>query len=122
MDLETDMEVCGEAGDVESAYQGIQSTHPDIAIVDLILGPETGLELLRKLNGQLQSLPVLVLSMLPENLNAETVLNTGARGYIMKSESPDQILTALRCVLKGQTYLSPEMAQKLHPKGAGSHE
>jgi DNA-binding NarL/FixJ family response regulator len=117
LELETDLHVCGEAQDVEAAYQGIQMTEPDVVIVDLILGTQTGLELLRRLNGQLQTLPVLILSMLPETLNAETVLNKGARGYIMKSESPDQILAALRRVLKGEIYLSPEMTSKLTARG-----
>jgi DNA-binding NarL/FixJ family response regulator len=121
LEMETDLQVCGEATDVEAAYQGIQTTQPDVAIVDLILGSQTGLELLKKLNGQLQILPVLILSMLPEALNAETVLNKGARGYIMKSESPDHILAALRQVLKGEIYLSPEMALKLNPRGQ-THE
>ncbi len=121
LDLETDLEVCGEASDVETAYRGIQTTHPDIALVDLVLGQETGTELLKRLNGQLQILPVLVLSMLPETLNAATVLEQGARGYIMKSESPDHILAALRHVLAGEIYLSPEMALKLNIRGQ-SHE
>jgi DNA-binding NarL/FixJ family response regulator len=76
-----------------------------VAIVDLILGQETGLELLKRLGARLQALPVLILTMLPENLNAATALELGARGYIMKSESPDKILEALRQVLKGNVYL-----------------
>jgi len=113
LDLEKDLEVCGEAGDVDTAYQGIQTTHPDVVIADLVLGRETGLDLLKRLEGSLTQLPVLVLSMLPEILNAEMVLDAGALGYIMKSESPDQILIAMRHVLKGEIYLSPAMALKL---------
>lgn len=121
IDLEIDLDVCGEAGDVDKAYEEIQATQPDVVIIDLVLGRETGLELLQRLDRQLQILPVLVLSMLPESLNAETVLNMGARGYVMKSESPDQILIALRRVLDGEIYLSPAMALKLHKAGQ-SHE
>lgn len=114
--LEPDLEVCGEASNVTAAYEGIQLSHPDVAIVDLVLGPETGIELLRRLNHHVQTLPVLILSMLPERLNASTVLDHGARGYIMKSESPDHILDALRRVLHGEIYLSPEMSQKIRPR------
>jgi DNA-binding NarL/FixJ family response regulator len=64
----------------------------------------------------------MVLSMLPETLNAETVLNHGARGYIMKSESPDQILDALRKVANGQLYLSPIVTDQLTQKGYFRHE
>ena len=122
LDLENDFQVCGEAGDIEQAYDGILATQPDVAVVDLILGRQTGLELLKRLDGLLKKLPVLVLTMLPESLNAETVLNTGARGYIMKSESPDQILTALRQVVNGRFYLSPVMTQQLTKKGYFNHE
>lgn len=116
--LEPDLEVCGEAGSVNAAYQAIQSSQPDITILDLVLGRETGFELLKRLQGKLPHLPVLVLSMLPESLNAANALELGARGYIMKSESPDLILAALRRVLSGEIYLSPVMAQTLLKPGA----
>lgn len=107
--MEPDMEVCGEAGDVESAYRSIQAHTPDLVVVDLILGRESGLELVKKLNRQMKDVPVLVLTMLPEHLNVDTVLSHGARGYIMKSESPDHILAAMRRVLAGEVYLSVPM-------------
>lgn len=117
LDLEKDLEVCGEAGTVEEAYNGICALKPEVAIVDLVLGSETGLELLKRLNGLLPHLPVLVLSLLPESLNAENALKQGARGYIMKSESADQILFALREVIKGRTYVSPAIALQLTKRG-----
>lgn len=122
LDMEPDFEVCGEAADVDQACQGILAAKPDVAIVDLVLGPDNGLDLLARLSEKSLPLPILILTMLPEALNVETVLNHQARGYIMKSESPDQILVALREVVKGNLYLSPEMAQKLSAKGYFRHD
>ena len=123
LDLENDFAVCGEAGDVEQAYAGILASEPDVVVVDLVLGQQMGVELLNRLGSdRLAHLPILVLSMLPESLNAQTMLDKGARGYIMKSESPDQILTALRRVLNGQLYLSPEVTLQLTEKGYFRHE
>jgi DNA-binding NarL/FixJ family response regulator len=122
LEYEQDFEVCGEADDVESAAKGIRECRPDVAIVDLVLGRETGVQLLVRLSGQLKKLPILILTMLPEHLNAKFLLEKGAKGYLMKSESPDQILYALRRVVSGKTYLSPAMELHLQRKGDHSHE
>lgn len=121
-ELEQDFQLCGEAADVDGGYEGIVAHKPDVVIVDLILGQQSGIELLKRMDGMLKKVPVLILSMLPEALNAETVLALGARGYIMKTESPDQILTAIRQVLNGDVYLSPAMALKLQTKRRNTHE
>ena len=116
---EEDLTVCGEAWDVSSALEGIQKTKPDIAIVDLTLKDSSGLDLVKDLKIRLAKLPVLILSMHHEDLYAERALRAGARGYIMKEATTENIITAIRQVLRGDLYLSPEVSSKMLKKIAG---
>lgn len=117
LEYEDDFEVCGEAADADAALKGILETRPDIAIVDLVMGKSSGVDLLERLHGAVHQIPVLILTMLPERLNAEFLLEKGAKGYLMKTESADQILNALRQVLRGKIYLSQAMKEYLQQKG-----
>ncbi len=109
VDFETDLCVCGEAGNVVDGLSGILQSGPDVAIVDLELGSETGLELVEQLVRAGSKVPVMILSMHAESVYAERSLKKGAAGYMMKSESSEQILHGLRQVLQGKIYLRPTM-------------
>ena len=119
LEFESDFEVCGEAENVSQAAHGILETRPDLAIVDLVLGTETGVDLLDRLRQAPQPIPVLILTMLPETLNAEFLMKKGARGYLMKTESADEVLVAVRRILQGGTYLSPESQNRLRDSTKG---
>lgn len=110
IDQQPDLQVCGEAGDVVEAIEGIERTSPDIAIVDLSLKSSNGLELIKDLKARGCSTPVLVLSMHDEELYAERVLRAGAFGYISKQESSRDVLQAVRKVIDRQVHVSGEMA------------
>jgi DNA-binding NarL/FixJ family response regulator len=82
-----------------------------------------GIELIKKLKIQRSDLPVLVMSMHDESLYAERALRAGARGYIMKEEATDKMLTAIRKVLQGDVYLSDDMVSRiLHRIADGKKE
>ena len=111
---EPDMEVCGEAETPEEALQIIEQSHPDLAIVDITLkGGTNGLELLKELTQRYPKLPALVVSMHDEQVYAERVLRSGAKGYIMKQEVDSAMVGAVRSVLNGGIYLSQEMNRQL---------
>src|SRR5262249_2194456 len=110
---QTDMVVCGEADCAAGALTGIAHLKPSLAVVDLTLKNDDGLELIKTLHAQDRLLPVLVVSMHDEFLNAELALRAGARGYIMKEEAIEKVLTAIRQVLDGKTYLSERMRDRL---------
>ncbi len=103
---EPDLTVCGEAEDCGKALEVIDSTKPDLAIVDLSLRNSSGLDLLNAIGRQHPYLKVLVLSMHDELLHADRVLRAGARGYITKQEATRKILLAVRTVLGGGIYVS----------------
>lgn len=110
IDAEADLEVCGEADSEPNARSAVRELDPDIVVVDLSLQDGDGLELVRAVHAHHPDVPMLVLSMHDEAIYAERMLAEGASGYIMKQAAADQLLTALRTVLQGDTYLSAEMA------------
>jgi DNA-binding NarL/FixJ family response regulator len=113
---ESDLMVCGIAGNALQALELVTSSQPDVVIVDLALEGHSGLELVKDLRARFPKLPVLVLSMHEESLYAERALRAGARGYIMKEEPTDRVMQALRRLLTGDIYLSDRMAGRLLQK------
>ena len=109
---EDDFVVCGDAEDAESAVRLINKLDPDILIVDLSLRGTGGIELTSVIKARF-NIPVLLLSMHDENIYAERAIRAGARGYIMKSESMEKVVSALREILAGKIYLSDEMKERL---------
>lgn len=110
---QSDLEVIGEAVSGSDAMQFLKSRVPDLAIIDISLKESSGIDLIKDIKMKIGSLPILVLSMHPETLYAERVLRVGAKGYIMKHEPPEKILFAIRHILQGKIYLSPEIAEKI---------
>jgi DNA-binding NarL/FixJ family response regulator len=109
INLELDMEVCGEADDAQEAIRIIRDTSPDLAIVDITLKGSSGLELVKSIKALSFAIPVLVLSMHDESLYAERALRAGASGYITKHQATEEVLAAIRRVLSGEIYLSERM-------------
>lgn len=103
---EPDLAVCGEAATVAEALAALESLRPDVAIVDITLKEESGLDLIREARRRGHAMPMLVLSMHDEATHAEKALRAGAQGYVMKEQGDESLLSALRVVLKGETYLT----------------
>jgi DNA-binding NarL/FixJ family response regulator len=116
IEAEADMEVCGEAATEAQARRAIRELTPDIVIVDLALQEGDGLELVRDVHAHHPDVPMLVLSMHDETIYAERLLSEGASGYIMKQAAADQLLNALRTVLRGETYLSETLQTQMRSR------
>jgi DNA-binding NarL/FixJ family response regulator len=116
---ETDLEVCGQADDAPEALQAIRQLHPDMVIVDIALKDTSGMELIKDLKAQYPDLPVLTLSMHDEAVYGERALRAGAKGYIMKQEATEKVVTAIRRVLAGEVYVSNGMAAKMVSRFVG---
>src|SRR6476659_9817808 len=120
---EADVEVRGEADSAHTALDAIRREKFDLAIVDVGLGGgANGIELTKMIKAEQPELPVLVVSMHDEALYAERALRAGARGYVMKREALDSILSAVRSVLSGDIYVSPSMSKRMlfnHIQGGG---
>lgn len=110
---QSDMEVCGEAADIPEAMNFVRELSPDIAIVDISLRKGNGLDLIKRIKAQNESISILVWSMHGESLYAERALRAGAKGYITKEQATGQILEAIRVVMTGRVYLSAGMTETL---------
>ena len=105
--------ICGEAASAEQVLAQVQNHKWDIVILDLSMPGRSGIEVLAELKRLQPKLPVLVLSMHPEDQYGKRVLRAGASGYMNKDVAPDELINAVRKVLAGGRYVSPALAEKL---------
>ena len=110
---QTDLVVCGEAEDAQTALEAVGTLRPDLMIVDISLKGINGIELVKLIQRRYEKMPILVLSMHDESLYVERVLRAGARGYIMKQEGTEKVVTAIHKILGGDIYVSEAMRKKL---------
>jgi len=110
---QSDMFVCGEARTVAEARAAIETLTPDIVLLDLTLGDESGFSLLRSLEKDRRWPPILVLSMFDESLYSDDALALGATGYMMKDAPPEELIGAIRTVASGGVYLSERLSQRV---------
>jgi DNA-binding NarL/FixJ family response regulator len=108
-----DLELAGQATSVADAMVLLKADVPDLVLLGLPLPGLCGIEFLKNLQISHPSLPVLVFSMYDENDFAKHVLQAGGKGYLMKRESCDKVLVAIRCVLDGGVFVSPSLTKRL---------
>ena len=113
INMEQDLTVCGEAEEAGKAFELVGTLQPDVAVVDISLKTGNGIELVKNVKARYPELPILVLSMHDESLYAERALRAGSLGYIMKEEATEQVLVAIRRVLKGEIFLSEKMKSRM---------
>ena len=110
---EYDMAVFGEARNAREVLKNLHEMDWDIVILDITMPDRSGLDVLKELKNIRPKLPVLVLSVHPEELYAIRALKAGAAGYITKRSAPDELVKALRKVIKGKKWVSSSLAEKL---------
>src|SRR3989344_3103201 len=113
INLEKDLVVCAEADSIQTALELIKRHEPHVALVDLSLKNESGLELIKDIKARYPEVLILVLSMHDELFYAERVLGAGAKGDVMKQQATDLVLVAIRRILGGEVYLSDLMSSKV---------
>ena len=107
------MTVTGEAADGHEAMRVIRSEPCDVVLLDITMPNKSGLDVLKELHTESPRLPVLVLSMHPEDQYAVRVLRAGAAGYVTKESAPAKLVQAIRKVVRGGKYVSPSLAERL---------
>jgi DNA-binding NarL/FixJ family response regulator len=108
---ESDMMVCCQAESAQKALQLLEKQKLDLVLLDISLAESSGLDVLKDLRTRFPKLCTLILSMHEESLYAERALRAGARGYIMKGASCEELIQAIRQVLAGEIYLSESMTK-----------
>jgi two-component system, NarL family, invasion response regulator UvrY len=113
LEREADMRVTGEAESTEQVMEGVKNVRPDIIITSLSLSGRGSLGMIGDIKELYPQLPVLVLTMHPEELFAVQTLKSGASGYLTKDMPPAEILKAVRTLVSGGKYIPSSLAEKL---------
>ena len=110
---EPDLAVCGEAETIDEALRLVEELNPDLVIIDISLKTGHGIDLIKRIRGRHPKLKMLVNSMYDESIYAERSLQAGALGYINKQTAGETVITAIRTVLAGKIFISPELNDRI---------
>jgi two-component system, NarL family, response regulator LiaR len=113
LELQPDIEVVGEAGDGNAAVAMARDKLPDIILMDLVMPNSDGVEATRAVTTVSPSTKVIVLTSFSEDEKVFASIKAGAQGYLMKDVLPQDLVTAIRTVHRGEAQLDPEIARKL---------
>jgi len=108
-----DMVVAGEAVDGQEVLEQVRKEHWDLILLDLSMPGRSGIDTLKDLKTEKPKLPILVLSMYPEEQYAIRALKAGAAGYLTKESAPEELIEAIRKVSQGSKYISASLAESL---------
>lgn len=109
----TDIQVVGEAGSYPELRDLMRKVECDVLVLDLNMPGRGGLEVLGALKEEGSTVKTLVVSMYPEDQYAIRCLRAGARGYLNKAGEPAELVAAIRTVMQGRKYVTPDVAQML---------
>jgi two-component system, NarL family, invasion response regulator UvrY len=108
-----DIKVAGEAANGKEVLENIGKHEYDLLLLDIAMPGRDGLDILKEIKVQKPKLPVLILSMFPEEQYALRALKSGASGYLTKDSIPNELVKAVRKVLRGGNYISSSFSEKL---------
>ena len=108
-----DMSVDGEASNGQQVMELVRQRDWDVVLLDLAMPGRGGIDTLRQLKREKPDLPVLILSIYPEDQYAVRALKDGAAGYLTKESAPEELVKAIRKAAKGRKYVSPALAERL---------
>lgn len=109
----SDMSVVGEAGDARQLCDLLEERQYDVLILDMSMPGKSGLDTLKDIRRERPRLPILVLTMLPEDQFGRRVLKAGAAGYMTKGTAPEELVRAIRKIFAGGKFISPGLAELL---------
>jgi len=108
-----DINITGEASNGQEVLENIGKQDYDLLLLDIAMPGRDGLEILKEIRMQKPKLPVLILSMFPEEQYALRALKSGASGYMTKDSIPNELVKAVRKILRGGNYVSSSFSDKL---------
>lgn len=126
IDNESDLEVCGEAGNEDEALRQVRETRPDLVLVDVSLNSgNDGIDLIKRIHAHDASVRVVVSSMHDEKRYGERALTAGAMAYVNKHDPARTVVDAIRRVLEGKMFFSEEFTQRVMQRavhGQGNYD
>jgi two-component system invasion response regulator UvrY len=108
-----DMVVAGEAASGNQVLEMVRKERWDLVLLDITMPGRNGLDTLKQLKKEKPDLPVLMLSMYPEDQYAIRTIKAGVSGYLTKESAPKELITAIRKVAQGGKYISASLSEKL---------
>ena len=112
----------GEVGSGHAVVDAVREQEWDVVVLDINLPDKNGVEVLKEVKGLRPSILVVMLSMHPEEQYAMRTLKAGAAGYLTKESAPEELITAMRKVLRGGKYVSASLAERLASELAAGTE
>ena len=109
----SDIVVTAEASNGNEVMDRLSKDEINLVILDITMPGKSGLDILKDIKSQRPGLPVLILSMYPEEQYALRVLKAGASGYLSKESAPDELIKAIRQIFLGKKYIGPSLREKL---------
>ena len=113
IDDEPDMKVVGEAQNAGEFFSLVRKTDCSLVLLDISLPDKSGFDVLKQLQYELPKIPVLILSIHPEEQYAVRFIKAGASGYLMKESAPEELVKAIRKVNAGGKYVSASLAERM---------
>jgi len=107
----SDIVVAAEARNGDEVMDKLAQEDIDFVVLDITMPCRNGLDVLRDIKSQRPGLPVLILSMYPEEQYALRVLKAGASGYLSKESAPDELIKAIRQISQGKKYIGPSLEE-----------
>lgn len=113
LDETTDLSICGEASNGYELIEKLKTDHYDLVILDISMPGKDTIDVLKEIQATWVRLPVVILSMNPDEIYAVRMIRNGASAYINKETDPQQIITILRVVLSGKKYFTQQQSEML---------
>jgi DNA-binding NarL/FixJ family response regulator len=113
LDESPDIKIVAEHANGADALRWIRANDCDVALLDIAMPGRSGIEVLKQLHEEKPKLPILILSIYPEDQYAVRLIKAGADGYLTKESAPDVVMEAVRRVAAGKKYISPAVAEML---------
>lgn len=113
VNAQPDMEIVGEAGDGDEAIREADRLKPDVVLMDISMPTMNGLAATRKLRSRMPDLKILTLTRHTDDGYLQQVIGAGANGYVLKQSAPNDLVTAIRAVGAGKSYIDPSLTRKV---------
>jgi DNA-binding NarL/FixJ family response regulator len=113
LELDPAIEIAGEAGDGDEAMERVPEAHPDVLLLDIRMPNRSGIDVLRQLSALKMLPPTLILTTFDDSTIVLEGIRAGARGFMLKDVSYDQLISAIRAIASGETVFQPAITERL---------
>lgn len=122
LEEQVDLKVIAEADNGDDAYQLYHQHHPDVMLMDMNMPGSSGLSTLGQIKARYPDARVIMFTMHAEVTFAVQAISAGAKGYVLKNSTPEEVIQAVRQVAAGSSYLSPQVAQQIALKNISADD